>query len=119
MGAAPRGEAVMTWDDVMAVAMALPGSERSMSYGREAIKLRGKMIIVSGRTDDHFVLTATLDEIEVLMTTDSGCFFQTPHYAGWPGVLVRLGTADRERIAVLVERAWARRASMSQLKARG
>lgn len=104
----------MTWDDVTAIALALPGAERSTSYGREAIKVRGKMIIVTGRSDDHFVLTATLDEIEVLMATAPGCFFQTPHYVGWPGVLVRYAAADAERVAVLIERTWARRASKAQ-----
>ena len=101
------------------MALALPGAETSTSYGREAVKVRGKMIIVAGRTDDHFVLTASLDEVEMLMETEPDCFFQTPHYVGWPGVLVRLATADPERIAVLIERAWSRRASKAQLAARG
>lgn len=109
----------MTWDDVAAIALALPGAERSASYGREAIKVRGKMIVVTGRTDDHFVLVATTDEIEILMASDLDYFFQTPHYVGWRGALVRYATADLEWIAGLVERAWARRASKAQLAARG
>ncbi|NJC09674.1 MmcQ/YjbR family DNA-binding protein [Polymorphobacter fuscus] len=108
----------MTWGEVIASALALPGAERSTSYGRDAIAVRGKMIIVIGRTDDHFVLTTTRDEAEMLMATDPDCFYQTPHYAGWPGVLVRLATADPERVAALVERAWSRRASKAQLAAR-
>ena len=112
-------ETVTTWDDVEAPALALPGAERAKSYGREAIKVRGKMILVTGRTEDHFVLTATLDEVEMLMGTDPMCFFLTPHYVDWPGVLVRYAAADPQRIAALVERAWARRASKAQLAARG
>lgn len=108
----------MNWDDVTALALALPGAERSTSYGREAIKVRAKMIVVTGRSDDHFVLTATLDEVERLMETEPECFFQTPHYIGWPGVLVRYAAADPERVAALVERAWARRASKAQLATR-
>ncbi|WP_426169179.1 MmcQ/YjbR family DNA-binding protein [Sandarakinorhabdus sp. DWP1-3-1] len=109
----------MTWDEVAAIALALPGAERSTRYGREAIKVGGKMFVVTGKDDDHFVLTATLDEVEMLMATEPDCFFQTPHYVGWPSVLVRYATADPERIAVLVARAWARRASKAQLAARG
>ncbi len=121
MGTAAGGKARrgMTWDDVLAIALALPGAGRGTSYGRDAMLVRGKMFVVTGNGDDHFVLRATLDEIETLIETDPGCFYQTPHYVGWPAVLVRYATADPGRIAVLVERAWARRASKAQLKARG
>ena len=110
---------VMTWDEVMALALALPGATRGTSYGRDAALVRGKMSVVIGRTPDHFVLRAALDEVDMLIATDPDCFFQIPHYVGWPGVLVRLATADPERIAVLVERAWAGHASAAQRKARG
>lgn len=109
----------MTWDDVLALALALPGATRGTSYGRDAVLVRGKMLVVIGRTPEHFVLPTGLDEAEMLMATEPDCFFQTPHYVGWPGVLARLDTADPERIAVLVERAWAGRASTAQRKARG
>jgi hypothetical protein len=109
----------MTWDEVMALALALPGATRGTSYGRDAALVRGKMFVVIGREPDHFVLRAGLDAVEMLMATEPDCFFQTPHYVGWPGVLVRLVTADPERIAVLVERAWAGNASAAQRKTRG
>lgn len=109
----------MNWDDIVALAMALPGAELSTSYGRPAVKVRGKMFVVTGKTDDHFVLSATLDEIDMLMETQPEVFFQTPHYVGWEAVLVRYAVADPARIAVLVERAWARKASKAQLAARG
>jgi hypothetical protein len=109
----------MTWDDVAALALALPGADLSTSYGRPAVKVRGKMFVVTGKTDDHFVLRATLDEIEMLMETQPEVFFQTPHYVGWEAVLVRYAAADSERVAILVERAWARNASKAQLAARG
>ena len=62
---------------------------------------------------------AGLDEVDMLIATDPACFYQTPHYVGWPAVLARLDAADPERIAVLVERAWAGHASAVQRKARG
>ena len=121
MGKAAGGGAgrCMIWDDVVQLALALPGATRGTSYGRDAVLVRGKMFVVIGREPDHFVLRAGLDEVEMLMVTDPACFYQTPHYAGWPAVLVRLGDADGERIAVLVERAWAGHASVAQRKARG
>ncbi|MFZ4688217.1 MAG: MmcQ/YjbR family DNA-binding protein [Polymorphobacter sp.] len=109
----------MNWDAVAALALALPGAESSTSYGRPAVKVRGKMFVVTGKTDDHFVLRATIDEIEMLIETEPEVFFQTPHYVGWEAVLVRYAAADPDRIAVLIERAWARGASRAQLAARG
>jgi hypothetical protein len=121
MGAAAGGETgrAMNWDGVTAMALALPGAELSTSYGRPAVKVRGKLIVVTGNTDDHFVLRATLDEIEMLIETDPDSFFQTPHYVGWEAVLVRYAAADPDRVAALIERAWARGASRAQLAARG
>lgn len=121
MGAAAGGleGRGMTWDDVVQRALALPGATRGTSYGRDAVLVRGKMFVVIGREPDHFVLRAGLDEVEMLIATDPACFYQTPHYVGWPAVLARLDAADPERIAVLVERVWAGHATAAQRKARG
>ncbi len=106
------------WERITALALALPGTEAATSYGRPAIKVRGKNIIVAGKTDDHFVLMVPIDEVEMLKDTGPACFFQTPHYEGWPDVLVRYASADVDRVAGLIERAWAARASKAQLSAR-
>jgi hypothetical protein len=53
------------------------------------------------------------------METDPETFWETPHYRGWPAVLVRFGSADRERIERVIERAWWDRASKIQRTARG
>jgi hypothetical protein len=109
----------MMAEEVMDIGLALPGATRGTSYGRDAVLVRGKMFVCAGKEDDHFVLRATLDEIDLLIASDPDSFYQTLHYVGWPAVLVRYAAADPERIAVLVERAWAGRASKAQLRARG
>lgn len=109
----------MNWESVAALALALPGAEMSTSYGRPAVKVRGKMFIVTVKTDDHFVLRATLDEIDMPIEIEPEAFFQTPHHVGWETVLVPHSAADPDRIAVLVERAWARGASKAHRAARG
>jgi hypothetical protein len=124
MGAAARGEAaggiaMIDWDAVVAIGLAFPGVDLGTSYGHPALKLRGKMLAAGDKADDHFVLSATRDEIEMLKNTEPACFFQTPHYEGWPAVLVRYAEADPERIAVLIARAWQRGASKAQRAARG
>lgn len=109
----------MQWADVVAMGEPLPGVETGTSYGRPALKVRGKAIAAEGREPDHLVLMVALDEVDVLIETEPHVFFQTDHYKGWPAILVRYATADPARIATLIERAWTRRASRAQRTARG
>lgn len=108
----------MTWDDVVALGRELPGVVVGTSYGRPAVKLRGKMLAAGGKDDDHFVLRAGLDLIDLLKADDPATFYQTPHYEGWPAVLVRYASADPDRVAVLLAQAWEGYATKAQRAAR-
>jgi hypothetical protein len=108
----------MHWADVVTMGALLPGVETGTSYGRPALKVRGKAIAVAGKEPDHFVLMIELDELDVLTETQPQVFYQTDHYKGWPAILARYATADPARIAMLLERAWTRRASKAQRSAR-
>ena len=108
----------MNWADVVAMGTLLPGVEAGTSYGRPALKVRGKAIAVAGKEPDHFVLMVGLDELDVLIETEPQVFFQTDHYRSWPAVLARYATADHARIAMVLERAWTQRASKAQRTAR-
>ena len=98
----------------MAFAMALPGAEESTSYGRPAVKVRGKAFVYPGREAGSFAISSPLEEKEMLIETDPDTFWETAHYRGWPAVLVRFGSADRERIEAIIRRAWWDRLSKSQ-----
>jgi hypothetical protein len=102
------------WASVMAFARTLPDTEESTSYGRPAVKVRGKAFVYPGREQGSFAVSAPLDEKELLMETDPATFWETNHYRGWPAVLVRFGSPDRERIERVIERAWWDRASKAQ-----
>jgi hypothetical protein len=111
---------VKDWAEVVDCAMALPGVEVGTTYGKPAVKLRGKMLAATtAPDDDSFVLHAHIEEKAVLIETDPDTFWETDHYKGWPAVLVRYGTDARERIAVLLERAWWDRTTKTQRKAFG
>ena len=109
----------MTWEEATAFALTLPGAELASSYGRPAVKVRGKGIMGRGRESGSFGLRATLDEVQILKETDPATFWQSPHYEGWAAVLVREEAADPERIEALIERAWASRASKALRTRRG
>ncbi len=104
----------LTWAEVSAFALSLPATELSTSYGRAAVKLRDKAFIYPGREAGSFAVATPLDEKEMLMLTDPETFWETPHYSGWPAVLVRFGSPDRERIETVIQRAWWDRASKAQ-----
>jgi len=111
---------VRDWEEVVGFAASLPGVEPGTSYGKPALKMRGKMIAATTAPDSgSFVLHATIDDKEVLIATDPATFWETGHYRGWPAVLVRYGTPARDRIATLIARAWWDRASKVQRIAYG
>lgn len=82
-------------------------------------KVNGKAFISPGREPDSFHVAVSHDEKAVLLETEPDTFWQTPHYEGWPGVLVRYDAADRERVQNVIRRAWWDRASKTQRQAYG
>lgn len=107
------------WDAVAAYTLTLPGTEASTSYRQPAVKVRGKLIVSTGHVDGSFHVVATPEEKAMLLETDPDTFWQTPHYEGWAGLLVRYGAADAERVRRVIARAWWDRASIAQRKAFG
>lgn len=108
-----------SWEDVAAFALTLPGTEPSTSYGQPAIKTRGKLICSTGHEPGSFHVAAPHEKKAVLIESDPATFWQTAHYANWPGLLVRYGSADAERIRIVVARAWWDRATKAQQAAYG
>lgn len=103
------------WVAVVAFARTLPAVEEGTSYGKPAVKLRGKMLAASTAPDrDSFVLHVPLEEKEVLLETDPATFWETDHYCGWPAILVRYGTGEDDRVRLLLNRAWWDRATVRQ-----
>jgi hypothetical protein len=100
-----------TWDDVRATGLALPAVEDGTSYGRPALKVKGKGMC-SLRTDpDALVLpVADMGEREALLQGRPDAFFTTPHYDGYAYVLVRLEAVDPTELQELIEDAWRMRA---------
>ncbi|MBS0478458.1 MAG: hypothetical protein JSR79_04075 [Proteobacteria bacterium] len=110
----------MDWDEIVSFMCALPGvSMKVVAKGALAPVVRGKQIVAPGRTPGSIALRATREEIEYLIESDPGTFWQTPQYSGWPIVLVHADRVDPERLKALIERAWWDRASLKQRAAHG
>ena len=98
----------MSFDEAVAFALTLPDTELSTSYGKPAVKVKSNgraFLFPSHEPDTSFGVAIDLDTIEILKATDPDTFWQTPHYEGWPGVLVRYASIDEKRVREVIERA--------------
>jgi len=120
--------AVATLADVEELALSLPeAAKRVADDGRPAFDVRGKWFCFhrrprrdaldpsSGeRLGDVLVFRVPdLDVKELLLADPRGIFFTTPHWDGYPGVLVRipdLRRLERDELRELVVDAWLARA---------
>ncbi|HLL29545.1 MAG TPA: MmcQ/YjbR family DNA-binding protein [Allosphingosinicella sp.] len=101
-------EAIASWEEAAAFALTLPGTELSTSYGKPAVKVNGRAFLYIGREDEtSFGVAIDLDTVEMLKETDPDTFWQSPHYEGWPAVLVRFGSEDPERVREIILRSHA------------
>jgi len=98
---------VPNWEDVVAIGTRLPGIEVGSSFGTPSLKVRNKFICRMRTNPDALVLRVThLGEREALLQGDPETFLTTPHYDGYPAVLVRLDKVDPTELAELLEDAW-------------
>ena len=101
-------ESIASWNEAVAFALTLPGTELSTSYGKPAVKVNGRAFLYTGHEDrTSFGVAIDLDTVEILKETDPDTFWQTPHYEGWPAVLIRYNSADPERVRDVIERSHA------------
>ena len=97
----------MTFDEAIAFALTLPGTELSTSYGKPAVKVAANgraFLFPSHEPDTSFGVAIDLDTIEILKATEPETYWQTPHYEGWPGVLIRYDGKDEDRVRDVIGR---------------
>ena len=112
-----RVSAGMSWDDVCAFATELPGVEIGSSYGTPALKVRGSFMARLREDGETLVVRVDPEERPLLLDAHPETLFLTPHYEGWPLVLVALPRADAELVRELVEDAWAEKAPKRMVSA--
>src|SRR4051794_38424267 len=86
---------------------ALPGVEEGTSYGTPSLKVRGKFLCRLRTNPDALVMRVIdLADREALLKGEPDVYFSTPHYDGYPAVLVRLEQIGLDVLAELIEDAW-------------
>ena len=115
-----------TWSDVRRIVLALPGtSEKVSSGGSAAWTVHGKSFAwerplrktdlaalgASAPTGAIFCIrTADLEMKDALLSSDADVFFTTPHFDGYPAVLIRLAKIRATALADVILEAWLSRA---------
>jgi hypothetical protein len=121
--------------DLDELALAMPQATKEVSDdGRPAYFVHGRMFCFhrsrrpdavdpdSGQRMDDVLMfrVADLGEKEVMVADERGVFFTTPHFNGYPAVLMRipdLARIDRDELRDLVAEAWLTRAQKRVAKA--
>jgi hypothetical protein len=97
-----------TEKDVRAIALSLPGTTEEQWYQTPGYKVAGKGFLRL-RTEAKgglVVFVSDLGEKEALLSTGSEAFFTTPHYDGYPVVLVDLDKIDQGKLRELITDSW-------------
>lgn len=97
-----------SWDDVVEIGKRFPGVEEGTWFRTSALKVGGKGGFCRLRTDPDALVMRVPDEEDkdALLQGEPEVFFTTPHYDGYPFVLVRLEAIGLDQLAELVEDGW-------------
>lgn len=96
-----------TWDDVVSIGTRLPEVEVSTWFRSPSLKVAGKGFArLRTEAEGLVVLMCDLDEKEALLASGDPAFTTTPHYDGYPAILVDLEVIDLQVLAEMVTEAW-------------
>ena len=110
-----------TWDDVARIALALPETGESTSYGQRAWKVKDKTFVwerplrrsdleaLGDAAPDGPILGARVENEmakEALVANDPDVFFTTPHFNGYPAILSQLDKISVEDLTEVIVEAW-------------
>ncbi len=99
------------WQTVRRLARAFPGVEEGTSHGQPALRV-GKKLFTWMSPHEHGSLCVRVEpeEKELLLDSNPEAYFTTPHYAGYPILLVRFEHVGADELAQRIEDAWLLRA---------
>jgi hypothetical protein len=121
-----------TWEDVRRFALALPETGERISRGNRQWRVKDKLFVwerplrrpdlqaLGDAAPDGPILGARVEHLvakEAILADPSGVYFTTPHFDGYPAVLVKLEEIAAEDLEELVIEAWLARAPAKLAKA--
>ena len=108
-----------TEDDVRRIALSLPETTEKPWFGTPGFRVKDKGFLrIRSEAEGGLVcFVADLDEKDALLASDDRKFFTTPHYEGYPTVLVHLDAVDVDELTELITDSWRLKAPKRVLKA--
>jgi hypothetical protein len=102
----PRAKRGVTFEQVCAFGLTLPGVQRSTSYGTPALKVKGASFVRLKEDGETVVLKVDMMSRDHMLVAQPDRFYITDHYREWPWVLLRLPRITEPEMRALVEDAW-------------
>jgi hypothetical protein len=111
-----------SWDDVRRLSLALPETTETTSRGQAQWKVGTKTFVwmrplrkadqeaLGGKAPAGPILGARTDGIvakEALLASGDDAFFTTPHFDGYPAILIQLDVIDLDELEEVITEAWA------------
>jgi len=116
---------VATWEDVRRLALALPDTSERLSRALRQWRVKEKAFVwerplrradldaLGDEAPEGPILGARVEHLvakEALLADDPTLYFTTPHFDGYPEILVRLDRIGLEDLQELIVEAWLARA---------
>jgi len=116
---------VATWEEVARLALALPATSERESRGMRQWRVKDKLFVwerplrrsdleaLGDQAPDGPILGARVEHLvakDALLANDQGAFFTTPHFDGYPAILVQLEKISAEDLREVIVEAWLARA---------
>jgi hypothetical protein len=116
---------VATWDDVRRIALALPETSERLSHGHPSWRVKDKGFVwdrplrksdleaLGESAPSGPILGARVEHLvakEALLADNPDVFFTTPHFDGYPAVLVQLDGISLDDLNEVIVEAWLVRA---------
>ncbi len=121
-----------TWDDVRRLALALPETNERESRGSRQWRVKDKLFVwerplrasdveaLGDAAPEGPILGARVEHVvakEALIADASGVYFTTPHFDGYPAILVQLEKISVPDLEEVTVEAWLSRAPAKLAKA--
>jgi hypothetical protein len=116
---------VATWDQVRETALSLPATDEKVSRDLRQWRVKDKLFVwerplrrsdleaLGDSAPDGPILGVRVEHLmakEAILADDPSVYFTTPHFDGYPAVLVRLDAIGDEELRELIVEAWLARA---------
>ena len=120
-----------SWEDVRRIALDLPETDEGTTHGNRSWRVkekgfvwerplrRGDLEALGDAAPDGPILGARVENEmakEALVANDPDVFFTTPHFNGYPAILIRLDKISVEDLTEVIVEAWLAKAPKRLVK---